>query len=125
MKYTQTIIGYFKQNVIDILNLNIKAETPIKLGELNEIHIKNRHPYEYDKYFKDIGAILDKPDYVGINPKDNSIMYVKEYKVNHEFIRVGVKISNNDIYYARTLHLLSNYNVEKYIEKGTLIKVDK
>ena len=125
MKETKTVIGYFKQNVIDALNLNIKAGTPIKFGEVNKTHIKNRHPYEYDKYLKDIDSIIAKPDYVGINPKDNSIMYVKEYKVNSEFIRVGVKVSGNNTYYAKTLHLLSSYNAEKYIDKGTLVKVDK
>lgn len=52
-------------------------------------------------------------------------MYVKEYKVNSEYIRVGVKVAQNNQYFARTLHLLSSCNAERYIAKGTLIKVDK
>jgi len=51
-------------------------------------------------------------------------MYVKEYKTASEFIRVGVKVAQNKNYYARTLHLLSTYNAERYIRKGTLRKVD-
>ena len=38
MKETKTVIGYFKQNVIDALNLNIKAGTPIKFGEINKTY---------------------------------------------------------------------------------------
>ena len=118
-------IGYFKEKIIDLLKLQITENTPILIGDVNITHIQKRHPYEYDKYFRDLGEILSDPDYVGINPKDNSIMYVKEYTVNSEFIRVGVKISSNNNYYVRTLHLLSSHNADRYIQKGTLLKVDK
>lgn len=119
------IVGKFKKEIIDILKLNIAENTPIMIGSINVTHMKNRHPYEYDKYFCDLEAILDSPDYVGINPKDKSVMYIKEYKVNSEYIRVGVKVAQNSQYFVRTLHLLSSCNAERYIEKGTLIKVDK
>ncbi len=127
MKKTNTIrkVGKIKQNIIDLLQLrNIKADTPIFIGTMNEQHIEKRHPYEYDKYFNDIENILDQPDYIGINPKDNSITYVKEYIIASEYIRVGVKVSAKGIAYAKTLHLLSTYNAERYIQKGTLIKIN-
>lgn len=117
-------IGVFNQQVLDILGDNITAGTPIYIGNVNEEHIKNRHPYEYDKYFKDMEYIIEKPDYVGKNPKDNSIIFVKEYKEDEEFIRVGIKISCHGLYFARTLHLLSQCNAERYIEKGNMKKLD-
>lgn len=44
------IIGYFHQPVIDLLNLpDLTTDTPILIGESNIEHIKNRHPYEYEK----------------------------------------------------------------------------
>lgn len=52
-------------------------------------------------------------------------MYVKEYEEFGEYIRLGVRVSCGGKYFARTIHLLSTYNAEKYIEKGTLIKIDK
>ena len=77
------IIGYFQQNVIDLLELNdISCGTPIFLGESNIEHMKNRHPYEFDKYFPDIREIINNPDYVGQNPKDLSISFVKEYLIS-------------------------------------------
>ena len=117
-------IGFITQYIIDILNLNIAPNTPIFLGETNIEHIKSRHPYEYDKYFQDIENIIAYPDYVGINPKDQSILYVKLYEVNGEFIRVAAKITSSGKCYAKTLHLLSTCNAERYIEKGTLKKLD-
>lgn len=43
-------IGCFTQEVIDLLELNLKADTPIFIGDSNIEHIKSRHPYEYEKY---------------------------------------------------------------------------
>ena len=119
------IAGYFCKEVINKLNLVIDEGTPIYIGEINEQHMISRHPYEYDKYQGEISNIINAPDYVGINPHDNSIMYVKEYEEFGEYIRLGVRVACSGKYFARTLHLLSTYNAEKYIEKGTLIKIDK
>lgn len=118
-------IGYFSQEVIDLLQLDLKAGTPILIGVENIKHIQNRHPYEYDKYFQDIETIISSPNYVGVNPKDTSISFVKEYQIDSEFIRVAVKVTSNKRCYAKTLHLLSTCNAERYIEKGTLKKLDK
>ena len=75
-------------------------------------------------YYNKISVILSEPDYVGLNPNDKSIQYVKEFLVNSEYIRVAVRISQNQKCYVKTLHLLSTYNAERYINKGTLKKLD-
>lgn len=113
-------IGNFPQEVITLLGLNLTAEMPIYIGKSNVEHIKNRHPYEYDKYFCKIGEILSRPDYVGRNPSDESVTFVKLYQVDGEYIRVAVRVTTKGIAYAKTLHLLSTSNAERYIEKGTL-----
>lgn len=81
-------VGHFSQNVIDLLNLSVAEGTPIFIGEVNEKHMRNRHEYEFNKYYHNLPEILDTPDYVGINPHDDSIMYVKEYVDCGEFIRI-------------------------------------
>lgn len=117
-------VGTITQPVISLLQLNIQPNRPIMIGSSNIQHIKNRHPYEFDKYYDKITEILSKPDFVGINPKNNSIQFVKLFKVNSEYIRVAVKISNNQNYFVKSMHLLSTYNAERYINKGTLKKLD-
>ena len=88
------IIGYFDQAILNILALpSITTETPIFIGESNIEHIKKRHPYEYDKYFSDISTIIATPDYIGINPSDSSIAFVKEYKLNSEYVKVAVRVT--------------------------------
>lgn len=118
------IIGYISQAVIDTLDLCIKPNTPVLIGDANIEHIKNRHPYEYDKYYDDISTIINSPDYVGINPKDASILFVRLYEVNGEYIRVAVKVTASGKCFAKTLHSLSTCNAERYLEKGTLKKLD-
>ncbi len=120
MKQVDTI----SQKIIYMLQLNLPPNTPIFIGSSNIEHIKSRHPYEYDKYYDKIQEILSAPDYVGINPNNNSIQFVKLYKVDSEYIRVAVKISNTKNSFVKSLHLLSTYNAERYIEKGTLKKLD-
>lgn len=63
------IVGYISQSVIETLGLELKPNTPVFIGESNIEHIKSRHPYKYDVYYKDIGTIINSPDYVGLNPK--------------------------------------------------------
>lgn len=111
-------IAHISKKVVDILGLDIDPDTPVFIGESNLEHIKARHPYEYDKYLPDIGLIIDSPDYVGF--KDSSVLFVKLYEVNGEYIRVAVRIAAGKRCYAKTLHLLSTCNAERYIEKGTL-----
>ena len=122
--FKMKIIGYISKDVIKTLGLNISPDTPVFIGESNIEHIKNRHPYEFDKYYKDISIIINSPDYVGINPKDDSILFVKLYNVDGEYVRVAVKIASGGKYFARTLHSLSTCNAERYLEKGTLKKLD-
>lgn len=117
-------VGEFTQNIIDQLQLNIAAGTPIFIGERNTEHIKNRHPYEYDKYYNRIPEIVSNPDYIGLSPKDYSIQFVKEFFVNSEYIRVAVRINQHNRCFVKTLHLLSTCNAERYLEKGTLKRLD-
>lgn len=118
------IIGYISKSVIEILDLDLVPNTPVFIGESNIQHIQNRHPYEYDKYYKDISTIINTPDYIGINPKDNSILFVKLYKTDKEYVRIAVKITSSGKCFAKTLHSLSTCNAERYLKKGTLKRLD-
>lgn len=119
------IVGHFSQEVIDLLGLDIDAGTPIYIGETNIEHIRSRHSYEYEKHFHNLEDIIENPDYVGTNPKDGSIGYVKLYKIGSEYIRVAVRITPKGTAFVKSLHLLSTCNAERYIERGTLKKLDK
>lgn len=118
-------IGKIKAEVIAALGLSVKANTPIYLGVSNINHMIKSHPADFQIYGSYIQQILDAPDFVGINPKDQSIEYVKEFIVNNEYVKVAVRVSTSGIYFARSLYILNSNRVHNFINKGTLIPLTK
>ena len=115
-------VGIITPRVISLLDIDVPSGTPIFLGDSNVLHMKSSHPFDYEKYGEDIQEILAKPDYIGINPKDSSLEYVKEYCIDNEFVKVAVRVSAGNTYYVRSLYILNNRRVHNFIDKGTLKK---
>lgn len=84
--------------------------------------MQSSHPADFAKYGTEIINILAYPDYVGQNPSDGSIEYVKEFLKDGEYVKVAVRLSQADRFYARSLYILNNSRVKNYIAKGTLKK---
>lgn len=118
-----TVISKVTSHIEKLLGLNPVPDKNIYLGQSNIIHMQTKHPFDYLKYGTCISDILDHPDYVYQNPKDGSIEFVKEYSINNEFVKVAVRITSNDKYYARSLYILNNNRVNNYINSGKLKKV--
>jgi len=113
-------IGVITQEVISTLKLSIVPGTPIYIGQSNITHMLKKHPSAYIKYGSYIHDIVNHPDYVGINPGDNSIEYVKEFKVDNNYIKVAVRVSSGGKFYARSLYVLNSSRVKNFITNGTL-----
>ena len=118
-------IGSFSSNVIRTLGLDISAGTPIYIADSNIEHMKTSHPEDFEKYGNELQNIIANPDYVGKNTKDDSIEFTKEYFINGEYVKVAVRVSTQNIYYARSMYVLNPNRVKNFIEKGTLKKLDK
>jgi hypothetical protein len=113
-------IAFITSDVVSALALQCQAGTPIYLGESNIAHMQQRHPSDYDKYAPFIHDILTNPEYVGLNPKDGSIEYVREFEIQHEFVKVAVRVSLSGRYFARSLYTLNPNRVHNFLRKGTL-----
>ena len=118
-------IGFFSSDVIRTLGLDIPAGTSIYIADSNLEHMKTSHPEDYEKYGSELQNIIANPDYVGKNTKDDSIEFTKEYFVNGEYVKVAVRVSTQNVYYARSMYVLNSNRVKNFIEKGTLKKLDK
>lgn len=115
------VVGTITDRVIQLLGLNVPSGKPVYLGNTNVQHMIARHPQDYQKYGADIEDILENPDYVGLNSKDNSIEYVKEYQINNEFVKVAVRVSLGGEFYARSLYVLNTGRTQRFIQKGKLL----
>lgn len=116
-------VGYITPQIERILGLSSIQDRNIYIGSSNIQHMISSHPNDYQKYGNKISDILNCPDYIGMNPKDNSIEYVKEYKIDNEYVKVAVRISNSGKYYARSLYTLNTNRVNNFIAAGTLKKL--
>ena len=117
-------VGEITEAVIKLLGLSIEPGTPIYIGKSNIEHMLSRHPDDYVKYGSYIRDIIGKPDYVGINPSDNSIEYTKDFTVDNEYVKVAVRVSLSGTYFARSLFTRNRAKVDSFIANGTLIKLD-
>lgn len=118
-----TEVGKLSARVISLVNLPLQANQPIYLGDSNIAHMQSNHSGDYQKYGQYIPLILSVPDYVGKNPKDNSIEYVKEFLQHNEYVKVAVRVSGGGLLFARSLYVLNGNRVRNFILKGTLKKV--
>lgn len=120
-----TIIGEVSFQVESLLKLEQVADRNIYISQTNIEHMKTSHPRDYEKYKNEINKILSNPDYIGLNKKDGSIEYVKEFNIEDEFVKVAVRVSKGNRFYARSLYVLNKRRVFNFISKGTLIPLDK
>ena len=111
-------IGKVNKKVIKILGLEYKEELPIILGDANIEHMKRQHMEDYKKYGKDISKIIENPTYIAKNPNQGSIEYIKEYKINDEFVLVAVRISNKGTMFAKTLFTMTERKKNIYLKNG-------
>ncbi len=111
-------IGKLDKKVIKLLGLSYKEGQPIILGDANIIHMKRQHLSDFIKYGKDINEIILNPTYVARNPNQNSIEYIKEYKINNEYVLVAVRITNNGKLFARTLFTMTKKKINIYLKNG-------
>ncbi len=111
-------IGTINKKVIKLLGLNYNEELPIFLGESNIIHMKRQHPKDYKKYGNKIVDIVNNPTYIARNPKQDSVEYIKEYKIENDFVLVAVRVTNNGVMFARTLFIMTDKKKHQYLSKG-------
>lgn len=114
-------IGEISEKVRNILELDIAIGTPIYIGSTNIDHMQREHPVEFERYFNLLPKIISTPDYVGINPKDDSIEYIKSFPSSGgNYLKLAVRISKDRFLFARSLYEILERTVKSRAKKGML-----
>ena len=95
-------VGTVSENVKKLLGLSSMGDDNIYMSATNITHMETSHPSDYAKYKDQIQNILAYPDYVGQNPNDNSIEYVKNFIIDNEYVKVAVRLSSGSYRNLRT-----------------------
>ena len=111
-------IGKLDKKIIKLLGLAYKEGQPIILVDANIAHMQRQHSEDFAKYGKDIKIIIANPTYVAKNPNQDSIEYIKEYKIDNEFVLVAVRISSKGNLFARTLFTMTQKKINTYLKNG-------
>ena len=115
-------IGKVNKRVIELLGLEYKERSEIILGDTNIMHMKRQHPEDYKKYGDKIEDIINEPTYVAKNPNKDSIEYIKEYKIDNEFVLLAVRISNKGTMIAKTMFKMTERKINIYLNNKYAIK---
>ena len=118
------MIGILVEEIKIEFELN---ETIVYIGPQNIEHIRNKHPEDYEIYFKSISEIISSPDYYGRNLKDGSIELIKELEISEKkYVKVAVKVSKRGKLFAKTLYVLTNSERFEYqLSEGYYKKIEK
>lgn len=118
-------IGKFSKKIIDLLNLDIPENTEIYIGNQNREHMEKKHSHDYYYYHHLLPNIIENLDYVGIEPKNNSIEYIKEVSIDpNVIIKIAIRVSSNGKYFVRTMYNISDHKIQSALNKGYLFKVE-
>ncbi len=90
------------------------------LGASNIAHMQSRHPADFAQYGQYMPQIISTPDYVGLNPNDGSIEFIKEFQIDNAFVKIAVRISAKETLFVRSLYRVQTNRVNNFIRKGTL-----
>lgn len=115
-------IGKVTKKIIKILDLPYIEEQPIFIGEANLKHMKEEHPIDFKKYGANIEEIIKNPTYLARNEKKKSIEFIKKYKIDNEYVLVAVRVSNNEVHFARTMYIMADEKVKKYFKHNYFYK---
>jgi len=114
-------VGEISEEVKMVLGLDLDVGTPIYIGPTNIEHMEREHPVEYERFFRLIPKIISSPDFVGQNPKDASIEYIKAFPTSAgQYLKLAVRISRDNYLFARSLYEILERTVSSRAEKGTL-----
>ena len=73
----------------------------------------------FDTCFEDIPSIIESPDYIGVHPKDNSLLFIKDYS---QHISVAVRVATDGKMGYRTMFPLMEAQLDNYIKKKRVKK---
>lgn len=113
-------IGVLKRKYLKALNIKNCNCFNIYLNPGAEKHIKTKHPKVYNNHFNSIKYIIQRPDYLGLNPNiKDGIELVRDYKKDAALISIA--INKNGYLYLSSMYIIGNHKIQKRLKSGRLI----
>lgn len=85
------IVGKINREVYNCITSDIKTEEVIITDE-RILHIRERHPNDYESYYEYIPKILSSPDYIIEANKKNTGILLKEFENGNDKFKLVLRI---------------------------------
>ena len=116
-------VGKLTNEIIQFLNLQRSPGSIVLWDDRLEYIEKHKADFkteeDYYRHILEIPNIIEKPDYLGLHPKDNSIQFIKRID---EIMLVGVRIKNIGSLSIRSSYPISQDQLNHYIASNTAWK---
>ncbi len=113
-------VGRIKSEYFRILELDDSIDiVKVNMANLKK-HLEKRGHDNMIKYLFRISELLEKPTYIGINPREKgrSIEYVIQLDEN---VLIGIKLDyKKEYFYIATMHEISELKLNQRIKNGRL-----
>ena len=121
-------IGELTQKVIDLLEIeDMNPRSIILTYDRIENHtLKHLQDFKDDEeFYRHISLlpeIIEKPDYVGLHPSNNSIQYIKRYTDISGDILIGIRLRKIGVLFYRSSYKITKKQFNDYLSAGTIKK---
>ena len=113
-------IGILKEKYFKALNIKNCKCFNVYLSPGAEKHIKMKHLEAYNNYFSSIKYIIQRPDYIGLNPNvKDGIEFIREYK--NVAVLISITINKNGYLYLSSMYTIGNHKIQKRLKTGRLM----
>lgn len=114
------IVGKFNTAINTLLGLHLEEQDIFRSSGLYT-HVAKHNHLNSLKYVDMIPDILEKPDYIGINPNESGISLEYLKIIDAKVILVGVKYDDKDKHlYVSTMHQIPNKRVPRNLRDGRI-----
>lgn len=85
------IVGKIDRNIYKCITDDIVTEDVIITDERIS-HIKERHPNDYERYYKYMKEVIEKPDFIISGNKPNTALILKEFSYGDEQFKTILRL---------------------------------
>lgn len=85
------IVGKIDRDIYKCITEDIVTDEVIITDERIN-HIKERHPYDYERYYFYLKEVIEKPDYILCGNKPNSALILKEFLEGKEQFKTILRL---------------------------------
>lgn len=108
-------VGKINRDIYSCITTDIVTDEVIITNERIQ-HIKDRHPYDYEKYYDYMRRIVENPEYIIEANKPNTALILKSFTEGEEVFKTVLRLvtSSDNIVYKNSVITFMRINEKEW-----------